>query len=89
MVAVDNASPSHSDRNWGLVQLWLQKAYPLLFPEGDEAKPRVTHRKRSPWIAIFEDLVGDDIVNGDKYAMLPIHTVLKHLTKKIKQNAKQ
>lgn len=41
------------------------------------------------WLKIFRNLVGDDLVNEDKYAKLPVNNVLRFLSEKIKQNMKR
>ena len=81
--------------NYRLVKEWLCSQYPLLFqasePETSDLKQNsVAERSRSSdWVKIYESLVGDDIVNQDKYAELPLHTVFRYLTSKIKENAKR
>ena len=80
--------------NWSLVMAWLGKAYPLIFREPTEKEPTTESEttagaKQSPWIKLFESLVGDDLINRDKYAELPVHTVFRHLTKKYKENAQR
>lgn len=69
--------------NYGLVMEWLSKQYPILF---QKSKQQTIAKQSSGggWVSIFESLVGDDIVNEDKYAALPLHTVLRYLTKKLK-----
>jgi len=77
--------------NFSLIIFWLQKAYPLIFPESFEdpkqEKPAKTNQT-SVWLKVFESLVGEDLINRDKYAGLPLHTVLKHMTRKYKENAR-
>ena len=49
-------------------------------------------RKPTPsddWVKIFDNLVSDDLVNADKYAAMPVHTVFRYITRKIKENAKR
>ena len=81
--------------NYRLVKEWLCSQYPLLFqasePETSDLKQNsVAERSRSSdWVKIYESLVGDDIVNQDKYAELPLHTVFRYLTSKIKENARR
>lgn len=80
--------------NYSLMMIWLQKAYPLIFqtpaddPDSavsvDEIRP-----KQSGWLKLFESLVGDDLINRDRYAELPIHTVLRHLTTKYKESIRK
>ena len=79
--------------NYSLIIYWLQKAYPLIFPETHESEdpdpePREKQYK-SGWLKIFESMVGEDLINRDKYADLPLHTVLRHMTKKYKENARR
>ncbi len=81
--------------NYRLVKEWICKQYPLLFqasePEtSDLEETQSTKNKRgSDWVNVYESLVGDDIVNQDKYAELPLHTVFRYLTTKIKENARR
>ena len=78
--------------NWGLVIVWLQKAYPLIFREQEELEEQPANGKTQPnngWISIYESIVGDDLINREKYAELPLHSVLRHLTKKYKENARK
>jgi hypothetical protein len=81
--------------NYRLVKEWLCSQYPLLFqasePETSDLKQNsVAERSRSSdWVKIYESLVGDDIVNQDKYAELPLHYVFRYLTTKIKENARR
>jgi len=77
--------------NYGLISVWLQKAYPLLFVDHAEGTPREEHPKpqQSGWVNLFESMVGEDLINRDRYAALPLHTVLRHLTNKFKENARK
>lgn len=76
--------------NYSLVMIWLQKAYPLIFQtfSGDPDIDRADgiRPKQSGWLKLFESLVGDDLINRDRYAELPLHTVLRHLTNKYKES---
>jgi hypothetical protein len=76
--------------NYSLIIYWLQKAYPLMFPETHESEDPAPEPKqyKSGWLKIFEGMVADDLINRDKYAELPIHTVLRHMTRKYKENAR-
>ena len=90
--------------NYRLVKEWLCNQYPLIFQkpteDNSEADP-VAERSRghrgtaagrsrgSDWVKLYESLVGDDIVNQDKYAALPLHTVFRYLTQKIKENGRK
>ncbi len=79
--------------NYGLILTWLQKCYPLIFQDKAEtshAMPSPNEQtKQSQWLKIFESLVGDDLINRDRYAELSVHAVLRYLTNKYKENARQ
>ena len=84
--------------NYGLILMWLQQCYPLIFQsKNDDPDSVETHsdaslrpnRKQSGWITLFESMVADDLINRDRYAELPIHAVLRHLTAKYKENARR
>ncbi len=79
--------------NYRLVKEWLCSQYPLLFQipvaEPVEAVEAVEPSRGSNWVKVYESLVGDDIVNQDKYAALPVHSVFRFLTTKIKENARR
>jgi len=79
--------------NYSLVLIWLQKAYPLIF-QTSTCDPDITRvdgirPNQSGWLKLFESLVGDDLINQDRYAELPLHTVLRHLTTKYKESVRK
>ena len=78
--------------NFTLVQVWLQKAYPLIFPDTrDEAESAEVPKQSnsSGWINIFESMVGEDLINRDKYSEQPIHTLHRYMTRKFKENPRK
>jgi len=77
--------------NYSLILCWLQKCYPLIFqsPGEDSETEDVKKVKQSGWLKLFESLVGEDLINRDRYAELPVNTVFRHLTTKYKENAKR
>jgi len=75
--------------NYGLVRTWLSEIYPMVFMSGDKNKNQEPQSSSQAWIKAFESIVGDDIVNQDRYADLPVHSVLRYLTKKSKEYYKK
>ena len=83
--------------NYSLVVSWLQNAYPLIFQSPvhlpdlavrtDDIRPDI-RTKDSGWLKIFESLVGEDLINRNKYAKLPVNVVLNYLTAKYKENVR-
>jgi len=79
--------------NYSLILCWLQKCYPLIFQSpGEESETEKNDKKKSKqsgWLKLFESLVGEDLINRDRYAELPVNTVFRHLTTKYKDNARK
>jgi hypothetical protein len=84
--------------NYVLVKEWLALAYPMVFQceeEHDENnEPRNNKIANNPnhnsgWIKIYESIVGDDLVNHDRYGLIPLHNLLRWMTQKIKENMKR
>lgn len=71
--------------NYGLVRKWIADRYPLIFP----AQKQSFGKKSGSWAEIFEDIVGDDLKDQDKYAEIPINSVFRFITRKIKESRKQ
>ncbi len=66
--------------NYFLIREWYITEYPEVFrPAEDQTK-----KEKSTWLDIYDAIVGDDIVKEQKYAELPISTVLRYLDKRIK-----
>jgi hypothetical protein len=80
--------------NYRLVKEWLCNQYPLIFkkpsddPDENNLPSNATgdRNRGSNWVKLYESIVGDDIVNQDKYDALPLHTIFRYLTQKIKEN---
>jgi hypothetical protein len=79
--------------NYLLIKQWLTVKYPLLFIKADNSENR--ENKKTPrhdamsWVKIFENLVGEDLINQDKYAGIPVHNVFRFMTAKVKDNMKK
>lgn len=88
---VDAATLEAICLNYSFVKGWLAKSYPLVFQSGtDDNQPTGSAPPgNNSWIKTFEAVVGDDIVNSDKYASIPIHNILRFLSDRIKQNMKR
>jgi hypothetical protein len=78
--------------NYRLVKEWICERYPLLFrkPMAEHAETKKDKNQvGSNWVKVYESLVGDDIVNQDNYSTLPVHTVFRYLTTKLKENGRR
>lgn len=78
--------------NYRLLKEWLSNLYPMIFPRPDETEEK-KDKKALPstngWLQIFESIVGEDLIHQEEYFNLGVHSVLRHLTKKMKENAKR
>jgi len=78
--------------NYGLITVWLQKCYPLIFQDATfkstQQLPTTERSRSSGWLKTFESLVGDDLINQDRYAELTLHAVLRYLTNKYKESSR-
>jgi hypothetical protein len=77
--------------NYRLVKEWLCNLYPTIFPRTDGESPakKTETPNTNGWLQVFEGIVGDDIVNQEKYFELGVHDILRHLARKIRENAKR
>lgn len=72
--------------NYRLVKEFLAHAYPLVF---QKPNPGSVQKSDNGLVKVFESIVGDDIVNQDKYSELSVHVVFRYISNKIKENAKR
>lgn len=67
--------------NYALIREWLAETYSYIFQKHVAGEKK---KSGTGWVGVFDSLVGDDIINQDKYAGLPLSHVLRHLNCKIK-----
>jgi hypothetical protein len=84
--------------NYHLIRDWLCEVYPLVFQKENETQDENQNpiKKEKPkkntnngWLNILDNIIGDDIINQDKYSNLSLHSTLRFLTNKIKTNLKK
>jgi hypothetical protein len=68
--------------NYALIREWMAKAYPYVFQKAGEGRKR---EKSKGWVVVFDNVVGDDIVNEEKYAEKPLSSMLRYLNRKTKE----
>ncbi|HCY41770.1 MAG TPA: hypothetical protein DHV48_10505 [Prolixibacteraceae bacterium] len=80
--------------NFQLIHEWLALAYPLIFQknvqvvENESRNPEPISRNSSPWIKVFQNLVGDDILHDEVWAAKPVNTIFAYMTRKYKENVR-
>ena len=42
----------------------------------------------SPWIKVFQNFVGDDIIHDEVWAAKPVNSIFSYMTRKYKENAR-
>lgn len=82
--------------NYLHIKEWLALAYPLILQSNSDKihsdqqqKNKMKTAQSNNWLKIFENIVGDDLVNYDRYSLLPLHNVLRWMTNKYKENMKR
>jgi hypothetical protein len=83
--------------NYRLIREWLAAIYPLIFnssqqPEAKDEQPKAKDQRpktKNQWLEIHKHLVGDNIIDYEKYTEKQLHVILSYLTTKIKQNARK
>jgi len=80
--------------NYQLIHEWLTLAYPLIFQKReeiiiDESSDRASPvSEAAPWIKVFQNFVGDDIIHDEVWAAKPVNTIFAYMTRKYKENAR-
>jgi hypothetical protein len=81
--------------NYQLIHEWLTLAYPLIFQKREMISDASLPEKRSeskadpsPWIKVFQNFVGDDILHDEVWAAKPVNTIFSYMTRKYKENAR-
>lgn len=81
---VDTALLEAIALNYGLVRKWIAERYPLVFPVGKQSGKATN----GSWPDVFDNIVGDDLKDRDKYGRVPVNSVFKFITRKIKESRK-
>jgi hypothetical protein len=66
--------------NYGLIREWMALAYPFVFQKKEVGE----EDKSKGWVGVFDQIVQDDLANQDKYAQLPVSTVLRNINNRMK-----
>jgi len=88
--------------NYQLIHEWLALAYPLIFqkqelsvndetrnPEPLSDRQAGVSRNTTPWLKVFQNFVGDDILHDEVWAGKPVNTIFTYMTRKYKENARK
>lgn len=87
---IDNEIREAIALNYSFFYQYFQDAYPLLFIPAVDKPGSDSKSKYDPrgWLKIYENVRGNDIINDEKYAGIPINTMLRYLNESVKQQAK-
>jgi hypothetical protein len=75
--------------NYRLIYEWICSIYPLVFRKSGVNKQETSQKFNPGWIRIHESIVGDVLLNYEKYGQLQAHNVLRFISNKIKDNARK
>jgi hypothetical protein len=71
--------------NYKLIREWLGQSYPFVFEKVDQEDKK---KPSKGWVGVFDAVVGDDLVNQERYAEKPLSQVLRFLNRKRKEYLK-
>jgi len=71
--------------NYKLIREWLAESYPYVFQKPDSKDKKTS---KGSWVKVFDMVVGDDIVNQERYAEQPLSIILRYLNQKAKEHLK-
>ncbi len=71
--------------NYRLIREWLARRYPHVFERRDTKK----NDKGNGWVGVFDKLVGDNIIDTDRYAGTTLSQTLRYLDDRVKEHLKQ
>jgi hypothetical protein len=79
--------------NYSLFYGYFQQAYPLLFQASHSGTKELSNSGTSKydprgWVKVFENVMGTDIINAEKYADVPLNTMFRRLSTQIKEQSK-
>lgn len=72
--------------NYVLIRSWLAKAYPHLFPEGEEEGVNNAPRAAKPvdWLKVFDAFVGDNIGDIEKFKAMQATDAFRIMNRRIR-----
>lgn len=73
--------------NYILIRSWLSKAYPHLFPAGEDEETSNTPKTPRPvdWLKVFDAFVGDHIGDIEKYKAMQVTDAFRIMNRRIRE----
>lgn len=73
--------------NYVLIRSWLSKAYPHLFPEGDNEDVSNAPRAAKPvdWLKVFDAFIGDNIGDIEKFKAMQATDAFRIMNRRIRE----
>lgn len=73
--------------NYILIRSWLSKAYPHLFPAGEDEETSNTPKTPRPvdWLKVFDAFVGDHIGDMEKYKAMQVTDAFRIMNRRIRE----
>jgi hypothetical protein len=76
--------------NYKLLRNWLRTKYTWIYQSWDDKEEAKKYDVKDVnvkvWLSFRDNIIGDDIINEDKYDQLPAGNVLSYINRKIKLN---
>lgn len=73
--------------NYVLIRSWLSKAYPHLFPEGEDEEPTNAPKAVKPvdWLKVFDAFIGDHIGDIEKFKAMQATDAFRIMNRRIRE----
>lgn len=73
--------------NYILIRSWLSKAYPHLFPAGEDEETSNTPKTPRPvdWLKVFDAFIGDHIADIEKYKAMQATDAFRIMNRRIRE----
>ena len=73
--------------NYVLIRSWLSKAYPHLFPEGEDEEVSNKPRAAKPvdWLKVFDAFIGDNIGDIEKFKAMQATDAFRIMNRRIRE----
>lgn len=71
--------------NYRLIREWLARRYTHVFEKSDAKKKD----KSNGWVGVFDAVVGDNVIDTDRYADTPLSQMLRYLDNRVAEHLKR
>ena len=88
---VDDLTKQAIVMNYVLIRSWLCKAFPQVFPEGDDdgVSNKAKHARPVDWLGVFDNFVGEHVAEMEKYQAMGATDAFRVMNRRIREAKKR